>query len=136
MQEAIAQIRTHDTHKLLSAKAAFLRLSPDEKARFAAAARAELKKPRHQRKDLRTSEELQSHLRHLDLSSSLAKKCGGGGSNTGSGALPLSLLTPGAYRSTSAQYWYRYVVPAWCCRSAPWGQCRLAWWYSSPVAPA
>ena len=35
MQEAIAQIRTHDTHKLLSAKAAFLRLSPDEKARFA-----------------------------------------------------------------------------------------------------
>ena len=35
MQEAIATIRTHDTHKLLSAKAAFLRLSPDEKARFA-----------------------------------------------------------------------------------------------------
>ena len=35
MQEAIAQIRSHDTHKLLSAKAAFLRLSPDEKARFA-----------------------------------------------------------------------------------------------------
>ena len=33
MQEAIAQIRSHDTHKLLSAKAAFLRLSPDEKAR-------------------------------------------------------------------------------------------------------
>lgn len=25
MQEAIAQIRSHDTHKLLSAKAAFLR---------------------------------------------------------------------------------------------------------------
>ena len=35
MQEALATIRTHDTHKLLSAKAAFLRLSPDEKARFA-----------------------------------------------------------------------------------------------------
>ena len=35
MQAAIASIRTHDTHKLLSAKAAFLRLSPDEKARFA-----------------------------------------------------------------------------------------------------
>lgn len=42
----------------------------------AAAARAELKKPRYQRKDLRTSEELQSHLRHLDMSSSLVKKCG------------------------------------------------------------
>ena len=37
MQEAIAQIRSHDTHKLLSAKAAFLRLRPDEKARFALA---------------------------------------------------------------------------------------------------
>ena len=35
MHAAIASIRTHDTHKLLSAKAAFLRLSPDEKARFA-----------------------------------------------------------------------------------------------------
>ena len=35
MHAAIAEIRTHDTHKLLSAKAAFLRLSPDEKARFA-----------------------------------------------------------------------------------------------------
>ena len=33
MHAAIAEIRTHDTHKLLSAKAAFLRLSPDEKAR-------------------------------------------------------------------------------------------------------
>ena len=35
MEAAISAIRTHDTHKLLSAKAAFLRLSPDEKARFA-----------------------------------------------------------------------------------------------------
>ena len=35
MHAAISAIRTHDTHKLLSAKAAFLRLSPDEKARFA-----------------------------------------------------------------------------------------------------
>ena len=35
MHAAIDQIRSHDTHKLLSAKAAFLRLSPDEKARFA-----------------------------------------------------------------------------------------------------
>ena len=35
MHAAVSQIRTHDTHKLLSAKAAFLRLSPDEKARIA-----------------------------------------------------------------------------------------------------
>ena len=44
MEAAISAIRTHDTHKLLSAKAAFLRLSPDEKARFARFFEAEAQK--------------------------------------------------------------------------------------------
>ena len=56
MHAAIAELRTHDTHKLLSAKAAFLRLSPDEKARFARFFEAEAPRDEEVRRQRRNAE--------------------------------------------------------------------------------